>query len=783
MTTALIACFALASAVGFAGRSILGRWSAAVLAAPLVVTAVALTMRLGEVLDGGSSTESATWVEELGVHFVFRVDGYGVALGLIVSVIGIGIAAYTAAYFERGSDVARIAGPMAGFAGAMVGLVLADDVFTLFVFWELTSVTSFLLIGFDDRSSTAIKSAQKALLVTGGGGLALLGGLILLSSEAGTTRISELVAMAPRGTIVDVAVVLVLVGAFSKSAQFPLHFWLPGAMKAPTPISAYLHSATMVKAGVVLIARLAPGFAEAGPWRPMIIVAGGITMLLGGARALRQYDVKLLLAHGTVSQLGLLVILAGFGTPTTTFAGVAMLVAHAIFKAPLFLVVGIVDHATGTRDIRQLGGLRHRLPVVATVGALAAASMAAIPPLFGFPAKEKALDALANAEPSGWATAALATVTIGSILTVAYTARWWWGIFADRAPLERTTHWSTTAHLHRPGFPLVTPAAILAVVGLIAGVGTGWFGDRIAELAGSLDPAAAKKELPLWAGVNLALGLSAVAVIGGAAVFVFGRRLEQLVPRRLPSADLAYERTYDGLLRGAVRLTGRIMVGSLPAYAGVVFITLALALLVTVVRTGGLGTGDWVWADDLVQVALSALIALLAIGVTVVRHRFTAAVILGAAGTFLAIVFLLWGAPDLALTQVLVETLALVVLLLVLRQLPAQFEEADESNWAPNWVRAAIAGAVGVFVVWFALIAGTSRTAPTAGAEIAAKSFDEAGGKNIVNVILVDFRATDTLGEIAVLALAAVGVANLVAAARRARRAEIAPPAEEVTAP
>jgi multicomponent Na+:H+ antiporter subunit A len=769
MTTTLLVLFFAAAALAMAWRLHLGRWSALVLATPMAVAAVALATRVPDVLDGKYRTEQFEWITSLGIGFVFRVDGYGVLLGLIVTVIGVCIAAYMASYFDDGADVARIAGPMAAFAGSMLGLVLADDIFTLFVFWELTSVTSFLLIGFDDRVPAAIKAAQKALLVTGAGGIVLLGGLILLAQQAGTSRISELVELRPEGNLVNVALVLVLIGAFSKSAQFPLHFWLPGAMKAPTPISAYLHSATMVKAGVVLIARLAPGFAEAPPWRPMIVVVGGITMLLGGARALRQHDVKLLLAHGTVSQLGLLVILAGFGTSATTFAGVAMLTAHALFKAPLFLIVGVVDHSTGSRDIRQLGGLRHQMPVVATLAALAAGSMAAIPPLLGFPAKEKALDALVTAEPTSWAFIATAFVTIGSILTVAYTARWWFGLFADRAPIDRERQ-PTTAdhHFHAPNAWFVAPAALLSVACLVGGLASDWFGDRLAAIAGSLNPASAEKHLPLWAGFNTAVVLSAVALGGGALVFLAGRWIEARTPRRLPSADVIYQRAYDGLLSGASRLTAVVQNGSLPAYSGVVFLTLSALLIAAMALGAAPGDGSVVIADSPVQLALAVLIALLAIGVTMARRRFTAALLLGAAGTFLALIFLLWGAPDLALTQVLVETLALVVLLLVLRHLPDRFR--PEAGWAPQWARVSIAATVGVLVTAFAWIASTSRIAPSAASEYADRALSEAGGKNVVNVILVDFRATDTLGEIAVLALAAAGVANLVRAARRAQR-------------
>lgn len=753
----------LCALAGFVGRSRIGRWGAALFGAPLAVVAVAVSTRLPEILDGEMPTETYRWIDELGLGLTFRMDGYGVLLALIVSVIGVAIAIYSAVYFDDPTDIARIIGPITAFAGAMLGLVLADDVFTLFVFWELTSVTSFLLIGFADTDSAAIAAARKALLVTGAGGLALLGGLVILAQQAGTSRLSEIVEIAPAGRLVDVALVLVLVGAFSKSAQVPLHFWLPGAMKAPTPISAYLHSATMVKAGVVLIARLAPGFADAGPWRPLIVIVGGATMLLGGARALRQYDTKLLLAHGTVSQLGLLVILAGFGTSATTFAAVAMLVTHAVFKAPLFMVVGAVDHATGTRDIRRLGGLRRGLPHLAVIGGLAGASMAALPPLLGFASKEKALDALVGSDPARWGVTAAVIVTAGSILTVAYTARWWWGTFGDWAPAERVD----TPHHHAPATGLWLTPAVFAVLGLLGGLAAPWFGDRLGELAASLDPKTVEKHLTLWAGVNTALVMSVIAVLGGAAITRASPWLEGRRTPRLPTGDGAYQALYDGLLRTAARVTRIVQNGSLPAYVGIVFLTVCAVMIAALAAGASPGDGDANWGGSVIQVALAVLVAILAIGVTISTRRFTAALLLGGAGTFQAFIFLLWGAPDLALTQGLVETLALVVLLLALRHLPERFDA--EGSWAPRGARVAIAVAVGVLVTVFVGIVGTTRVGEPANDQFTELAVPEAGGRNIVNVILVDFRAADTLGEIAVLVIAAAGVANLVRAARRQR--------------
>ena len=361
----------------------------------------------------------------------------------------------------------------------MTGLVMAADLFTMFVFWELTSVCSFLLIGLNDRSAAARTAALRALLVTGAGGLCLLAGVVLLQVAAGTSDFAELASAAPVGSMVTTAACLVLIGAFTKSAQFPFHFWLPGAMAAPTPVSAYLHSATMVKAGIVLMARLAPVFGELDVWRWAVVVCGGTTMLLGGARAMRQTDAKLLLAHSTVSQLGFLTLLVGLGVPGATYAGVAHLVAHAVFKAGLFLGVGVVDHATGTRDIRRLSGLAREMPFVTVCMCAAAASMAGLIPLFGFATKEQALVALLDADAGAAGTVALVAVVIGAVLSAGYSVRLVRGLFGTKRADAAVEH----AHVHhRPGVGLTVPMASFALVSL---VGRPRRGHRRAVAAGS----------------------------------------------------------------------------------------------------------------------------------------------------------------------------------------------------------------------------------------------------------------------------------------------------------
>jgi multicomponent Na+:H+ antiporter subunit A len=768
-------------------------WAFAAAAVAPAVTFGWLVAQAPTVLDGTVREVGVGWVPRLGLDLTFRLDGFGLLMGLLVSGIGTLVLLYSRAYFRPHhghhprSDLGRLAGLLVAFAGSMLGLVLSDGFFTLFVFWELTSVTSYLLIGIDDRSAAARTAAQRAFLVTGAGGLALLGGLVLLGQQAGTSSLSGLVADPPTGTVTTVALVLVLSGAFAKSAQFPLHFWLPGAMAAPTPVSAYLHSATMVKAGIVLVARLAPAFADVGPWRVLIVTCGGASLMIGGLRALRQQDAKLALAQGTVSQLGLIMILVGLGTPLTTYAGVAVLFAHALFKAALFLTVGIVDHQAGTRDMRRLRGLGRRLPVVAAVGLAAGASMAAIIPTFGFVTKEKGLVALLEAPGGTLAVPALILVAAGSVLTVAYSVRTLDGIFCRgttpaatvlprsvRGPVELDA-----VHPPAPGF--VAAPALLAVLSVALGVAAAPVGTSLAKVATSLDPASAEGKLVLWPGFGPALGLSAAAWVLGAALAVALHRRDRGADAAVGLATRAYVRLYDGLLDGARRLTAITQSGSLPAYLGVVLSTVVAALAAAWWLGDRPLPQERVVADSAIQAVLVLFTAMLSVAVLQARRRFTAALLLGGSGYGLALLYLSFGAPDLAVTQFLVETLTIVLFLLVLTRLPDRFDAPPA--WVPRFVRLGLAVAVGVLVAAFALATSNAGVGPSTGADYLARSEPEAGGRNVVNVILVDFRGFDTMGEITVLAVAAVGVVNLVQVARRQQRRKRLADGTEVTGP
>ena len=751
------------------------RWALPVAAIAPAVTFGWLVSQAGAVLDGDSPTVDVEWIPQLALSISLRLDGFGLLMGLLVSGIGVLVLLYSTAYFGRRDDLGRLAGLLVAFAGAMLGIVWADGLLTLFVFWELTSITSFLLIGFDDTNAAARAAATRAFLVTGAGGLAMLVGLIILTIVGDTTTISGLIADPPTGTLTDVALVLVLLGAFTKSAQFPFHFWLPGAMAAPTPVSAYLHSATMVKAGLVVVARFAPAFASEGPWRVLVVAAGLASLFVGGIGAMRQQDAKLALAQGTVSQLGFLMVLLGLGTPAATYAGVAMLVAHALFKASLFLSVGVIDHEAGTRDMRRLRGLARALPVAAASVVVAAASMAGIPPTFGFVAKEKALDGLLENEIGAIGTVALVGIVLGSVLTVAYTIRITVGLLGNDAPGVEIDGAVDADHgpiepsaVHRPSLGLVGAPALLALLSLLFGLAAGAVGDWLAEATASLDPKTSSKHLVLWPGVNEALLVSAGIVTAGVTLWWFTRAATRTLAARRSRATITYDRIYDGLLEGARRITAATQSGSLPLYLAIVLSTVATALFVALAAGATESISSPRFSNSPIEFVAVVVTGLLAISILFVRNRFGAAVLLGGSGYALAIVYLIQGAPDLAVTQFLVETLTIVVFLLVLARLPSDF--APGPAWAPRIVRIGIATAVGVTVAVFALSATGSRTEPSVGEDFVALSEPEAGGRNVVNVILVDFRGFDTLGEITVLAIAGAGVVNLVRAARRQQR-------------
>lgn len=765
MTTVLVIHVLAAALAGGLG-SRLGAKVFLVAALAPVSTVVWIGLNAGDVLDGEAVEESYRWIPGLGLDLSFRVDALSLVMLTLVGGIGVLVFVYASRYFHGDEPgLGRFAAFLTAFAGAMTGLVSADDLIAVFVFWELTSVTSYGLIGFNDRSAKARASALQALLITGSGGLALLAGLLLVQIESGATSFSELAGTELTGSVATAAAVLVLLGAFTKSAQAPFHGWLPGAMAAPTPVSAYLHSATMVKAGVFLVARMSPVFHKIDTWVFLTVTVGVITMLWGGYRALRQHDLKLILAYGTISQLGMLIATFGVGKDKLYTAGVAMLLAHALFKAALFMVVGIIDHSTHTRDIREISGLGRRLPLLTAATVIAGLSMAGMIPFFGYVAKETILGGLLKAD-FFLVDLATAGVVVGSGLTAAYTLRFLWGAFADKPGVE--------TELHRPDAVFSAPVLLLAIPTVVLGLVPAIADELVLPAASVLEESAGEVHLHLWPGFVLALYLSALALTIGGVLFAVRRPVEALQERlgRTRDAAAIFQSILSGSLRGAARLIGVVQTGSLPLYLGIIIVTTFTIPAVAI-------AGDAAWPDDLVA-AESWLQGAVVIGtmaaaaaVTVAKRRFGAVLMLGAVGFGVAGLFVIQGAPDLALTQVLVETVVVAIYVLVLRHLPERFSPTPFNS--VRVLRIGISVLVGAAVMLIMVTAVSERSQVPVDAEIAARAYSEGDGKNVVNVTLVDIRGFDTMGEIVVLAVAALGVAALVRTGRRRGAAEADP--------
>ncbi|KMO79303.1 Na+/H+ antiporter subunit A [Mycolicibacterium chubuense] len=722
--------------------------------------------------SGPGQRLTVPWVPDLSMDITLRFDALAAIMSVLVLGVGALVLFYCADYFHHhdGHTEKRLpsfAAELVAFSGAMFGLVTSDNMLVLYVFWEITTVLSFLLVGHYAERATSRRAATQALLVTTLGGLAMLVGIVVIGNRAGTFLISELVADPPTGVAASVAVVLILVGALSKSAIVPLHFWLPGAMAAPTPVSAYLHAAAMVKAGVYLIARLTPGFSDAPEWRPTVISLGLLTMLLAGWRAMREYDLKLILAFGTVSQLGLITVMVGAGGSEMMLAGLAMLCAHAMFKAALFMVVGIIDHATGTRDIRRLAWLGDRSRPLLVIACCAAASMAALPPFLGFIAKEADFETVLHSPTLGAAApVVLAGIVSGSVLTTVYTLRFVFGAFGRKGLPKPSTR---VSEMHRPETLFLIPPAILAGAGLLFGLWPTGLDHVLSDYAETVpDPAGydADYHLALWHGVNLPLLLSLVVLGAGIAVYVSRGRLRRARIGFLPLANA--DRIYDAVLRGAdimsVRLTAVTQRGSIPATQSVILTTLVLVPL-AVLALGARDRPHFELWESPPQAVIGVLMLAAAFAATVMRNRLAAVLLVGVTGYGCGVIFAFHGAPDLALTQFLVETLTLVVFVLVLRVLPAETGGADIQRFRVP--RAVLAVAVGATVTTLAAFAMAARSGRPIAELLPDAAYLRGHGSNTVNVLLVDIRAWDTLGEISVLLVAATGVASMVFRNRR----------------
>ncbi|MDP9808816.1 multicomponent Na+:H+ antiporter subunit A [Rhizobium tibeticum] len=709
----------------------------------------------GKVITGGYA-----WVPSFDLRFSWLLDGLSLTFALLITGIGTLIVLYAGGYLKGHRDQGRFFSFIFLFMGAMLGLVVSDSLLMLFVFWELTSITSFLLIGFDHERPAARRAALQALVVTGGGGLLLLAGLLLIWSTTNATQLSTLLQS---GDLLRAnpyylpILILVLGGAFTKSAQFPFHFWLPNAMEAPTPVSAYLHSATMVKAGVYLLMRLNPVMGGTPAWELLLPLFGGATLIIGTLLAIRQTDLKLQLAYTTVSSLGLLVLLTGFGSPHAVEAAALYLVAHSFFKGALFLVAGIIDHETGTRDITRLGGLRKAMPLTFAAALAAAISMGGLPPFFGFLAKEEIYAALAHGDPRSIVFTLVAVS--GNALMFAI------GFAVTLKPFLGSVP-GTPKHPHEAPPLLLAGPVVLALLGLIGAVFSAGFHHYISSPAASaIRGSSSVIEISLIPHVGVPLLLSALTIALGLLVYWKidqARRMMAVVLGKLgPGPDRGFDHFIAGLVSLSVRATRFVQPGRLELYITCTFLCVAAILLVPLWLYGEMPALP-VWPRE-VQIHEWAVFLLAVLGllsVVIARDRLTAIVSLGIQGFSVAIIFLLFGAPDLSFTQFMVETLSVVILALVMTRL--RLSPTDRRPLGQKILDGSIAIACGC---GFALLLMKATQAPFNNALTEffnTYSKSVAHGANVVNVIIVDFRGTDTLGEIAVVAITGLAILALI---------------------
>ena len=724
--------------------------SAPILAAWPAILTVVLSIELRSALTAGGRLIELAWAPSLRLSLSFNLDGLGLLFALLITAIGTLVVLYASRYLEGHPQAGSFYASLFAFMGAMLGVALSDNILTLFVFWELTGFTSFLLIGFEHERDDARSGALQALIVTGAGGLALLAAGVLLLDVSGTTSLSAMTAGRPSivaHPFYAPIAALVLLAAFTKSAQVPFHFWLPNAMAAPTPVSAYLHSATMVKAGVYLLARTTPILGATMLWSTAVTAVGAVTMMVGAYRSVQETDLKRILAYSTVSALGVLTMLLGVGTREAIAAALVYLIAHACYKGALFLVAGAIDHETGTRDITALAGLRRAMPITAAAGGAAALSMAGVPLTLGFLGKDGAYQALLHAP--GWSAWLLALMVVASILLGLA------GLLAGVAPFRGN---GPVHEVHEPAWPLWIPPLTLASLGVVAGV-VPWILDApLSAAAAAIVNAPVDMSLAVWHGLSPALMLSIVTLVGVGVAY--GGR--DLIRTRIWRPTHGAEQLYTGALAALTAISRAIgpplHSASLRSYVMVIVVTSVVLGGTALSSAPGLGAAAPEISVRPHELLVVVVIIAGAISATLAKSTMAAVLSLGVVGYGVAMTFLLFGAPDLAMTQFSVETLTVLIYVLVFRHF------RNLGGLSPRLVRyrdAIIAAGIGTLIGGFVLSVSTIDTAARLREYYVEFGPTLGHGRNIVNVILVDFRAFDTLGEITVLATAAIGVRAL----------------------
>jgi multicomponent Na+:H+ antiporter subunit A len=769
----------------FSGRIHAG-WIA--LPVPLLLF-LAFASRVASVRSEGAQQESLAWIPSLGIDITLYLDGLSLLFALLISGIGMLVIFYSIYYMDAGREALhRFYCYLMLFMGAMLGVVLSDNVMVLYGFWELTSISSFLLIAFWHKRAKSRDGAMKSMLITVFGGLAMFAGLLLLSIMGDSFSVRELIGQAEQlsqSPLFTPAMLLILTGAFTKSAQFPFHIWLPDAMEAPTPVSAYLHSATMVKAGLYLVSRLSPVFAGQAEWFWLVTGFGLTTMVYASYRALKQTDLKALLAFSTVSQLGLIMCLLGLGSASSYYGGSAdgmlyakattaaifHLINHAIFKGALFMVVGIIDHGTGTRDIRKLGGLMALMPITFSVSVIGALSMAGMPPFSGFLSKEMFFTAVLQAsEMSMWSMSTWGALIpiiawVGSVFTFVYSLIIVLRTFAGRYRPEKL---ETTPH--EASFGLLLPPMLLASLAIVFGLFPNLLSYSLIEPAiASISPGLLSAgesfhvHISFWHGFTTELFMTAGILAAGTVLYVLHGRMKAI------HAPLAMKPSWNGLYNWGMRAVGpaskrftsRYMTGSIRHYVSYILVFLIVSLTAVLLTTEGIrfDASGYAPISFYEGTAILALIVS-AIAIPFVSSRLTAIILTGMTGYMVTLFFVLFRAPDLALTQMTVETVSVMLFLLCFYHLPKLKKERIPLRVKiPNLL---ISIGVGAVVTVIALSAGSDAPFESIAGYFLENSYKEAGGKNVVNVILVDFRGFDTLLEITVLGIAALGIYALI---------------------
>ena len=705
----------------------------------------------------GPIREVTAWFPAYGLDLSFYLDGLSALFALMVTGIGTLILIYAGGYLHGSDELGRFYVQLLSFMGAMLGLVLADNVIVFFIFFELTSLTSYLLIGFFHNEEPSRVAARKALVVTGGGGLALMAGLLLLQQVTGTWEFSEMITQGELIKNSDLYLgifILVCAGAFTKSAQFPFHFWLPAAMAGPTPVSAYLHSATMVKAGVFVLARLHPALGGTQVWTTTLVLFGGFTMVMTAWLALRYTDLKQILAYTTTMVLGLLTMLLGVGTEAAIKAMVTFTLVHALYKGALFMLAGNIDHETGTRDLNELGGLRGVMPMTMAGGLIAALSMSGLPPFFGFIGKEVTYEAALKA--GDWSTILLAISVLANAALVAS------GLLVGVKPFFGEMKGAFTREPHEAPLSMYLGPCVLGGLGLAFGLVPGLVDHTLLQAAhAGILQEPFELHLALWHGFNPAFIASLVTfALGFSIYFGWSTVQESRVMERFATAfgDLPgriFERALYGLARMTDAVTRSLQTGRFRRYLLIIFVG-----MIVIVGGALLAEATITWPDDwsnfrYYEVALAGLIVLSAIAAVRAHDRFVAILALSISGYSVALLYVLFGAPDLAMTQFAVETLTLILLVIVLIHLPGI------EGYEPVGARirdAIVALGVGTIVTTLAFTALSFPLDRSVSDFMAENSYTVAQGTNIVNVILVDMRGVDTMGEIIVLCMAALGV-------------------------